>query len=795
MDKKKTILLFCLLYFCISVAFFWRIFLAGEIFCSVPLSSAYPWAQDAPLDDGRAINGLLTDNLVEYVPWRHFAVSQILDGHAPTWNPYSGCGYPFIGDPQSTLFYVLNFPYFMTSAFRGFSFQSVLVIFLSGWFMSCLLLEMRLGRFSSFAGGLIYMFSGPFLCRLVITTQVNAFLWAPLVFLFYMRSIKKRKMHVLLLTSAALAVSITAGNPQITLFILYSLGLLALYKAILMWKEGETLREASLPIRYFMMASLFALLVTAIQILPIAELASYSDHLERPYSVLKDNAVPWQALPSFLIPDYFGTPLADNYAGQNNYVEMTVYLGVTPLLLSLILLASGFNRFNLICFLLALISFLLLIGSPLYFLSYHLLPGFKTSSISRVVFVYAMAVSMLAAMGLERIQRGFDDRTLRRVRTMLRIAAVAALVAVAGYLFLFLFAGGSALAAWLVAFTENRLLFSSFLIKKGIVFFLLFFAALATLYAMAARRLSLPYFRGMLVAIILADVLIFGYGFNVTRPVTAADLAHKDIALLQQDERMFRIARFTDKKTWIFPPNIPSLFDIQDIQISTPITINYYGKLMQSISRNLYNPARPKRVDEIRHAEALESPLLDLLNVRYLLSTVPLASEKYEPLSRGEMSIYLNRKCLPRAFIAFSQKVVGSPEEARAWVSHPDFDPSATVVLEEKIEGLMSGNGVVHIETYHPTEVSMKTCLDEKGILVFSDLYFPGWRAWVDGEEKPVLRANYAFRALALQPGEHEVIFRYSGTWIRTGAVISLTAIFLGVALFFFSLFRERGSF
>ncbi|HEV8458138.1 MAG TPA: YfhO family protein, partial [Methylomirabilota bacterium] len=67
--------------------------------------------------------------------------------------------------------------------------------------------------------------------------------------------------------------------------------------------------------------------------------------------------------------------------------------------------------------------------------------------------------------------------------------------------------------------------------------------------------------------------------------------------------------------------------------------------------------------------------------------------------------------------------------------------------------------------------------------LVLADTWFPGWRAWVDGREQPVWRANYAFRAVRLEPGSHDVVFRYQPGSLLFGLSLSAVAALICVGL------------
>ena len=70
------------------------------------------------------------------------------------------------------------------------------------------------------------------------------------------------------------------------------------------------------------------------------------------------------------------------------------------------------------------------------------------------------------------------------------------------------------------------------------------------------------------------------------------------------------------------------------------------------------------------------------------------------------------------------------------------------------------------------------------GWLVLTDLSYPGWKAYVNGHEAPILHANYLFRAVRLSPGESEVRFEYQPTSFRLGLILSgATAVVMAIAV------------
>jgi uncharacterized membrane protein YfhO len=82
--------------------------------------------------------------------------------------------------------------------------------------------------------------------------------------------------------------------------------------------------------------------------------------------------------------------------------------------------------------------------------------------------------------------------------------------------------------------------------------------------------------------------------------------------------------------------------------------------------------------------------------------------------------------------------------------------------------------------------------------MVLSEVYYPDWKATIDGRPARVLRANHLLRAIELPAGEHEVVFRYDASLLRRGAVISVATFALAIAAligsFIVSRSRKRGS-
>jgi len=71
--------------------------------------------------------------------------------------------------------------------------------------------------------------------------------------------------------------------------------------------------------------------------------------------------------------------------------------------------------------------------------------------------------------------------------------------------------------------------------------------------------------------------------------------------------------------------------------------------------------------------------------------------------------------------------------------------------------------------------------LPATGWLVVGEWYYPGWRAWVDGEKEPVLRADYGLRAVQVEAGQHEVVLRFQPFSVYVGGLVSGVTLVLAL--------------
>jgi hypothetical protein len=183
----------------------------------------------------------------------------------------------------------------------------------------------------------------------------------------------------------------------------------------------------------------------------------------------------------------------------------------------------------------------------------------------------------------------------------------------------------------------------------------------------------------------------------------------------------------------------------------------------------------------------LESPILDLLNVRYLLSLSPLPqNNKFEHVADlPGRKLYENRTALPRFFLVPNVQPVDNLSKAIERMRSPDFNPKSTAVVEKGAEmhSTADSHEALQVIEYRPNELVLQVETSEPRYLVTSEVNYPGWQAWVDAREQPIFMTNGAFRGVPLPPGKHIVAFRFRPPILVWSALASGLACLILVAL------------
>jgi len=149
----------------------------------------------------------------------------------------------------------------------------------------------------------------------------------------------------------------------------------------------------------------------------------------------------------------------------------------------------------------------------------------------------------------------------------------------------------------------------------------------------------------------------------------------------------------------------------------------------------------------------------------------------------GDVKIYERTGAPGRAWLVHGVVPVRDQDEAASLLAAARFDPRQTVLLAADVPAQPPAAALpdeaVRVVSYEAERIVLEAHVSQAAFLVLADAWYPGWTAAVDGIAAPILRANLMFRAVALPPGLHQIVFAYDPASWRWGRAISLATLVL----------------
>jgi O-antigen/teichoic acid export membrane protein len=836
------------------------IFFAPVLFTErvlVPFDNLYqfpPWSAFAgQLGIGNPHNALVSDLVLENYAWKHFIVESLSAREMPLWNPYVFAGVPFLAAGQHSAMYPFSALFYILPAARAYGYfealQFVVAMLTMFWFMRVI----GLSPFSSIVGAIVYTFSGFFLVSTAFPMVLSAAAWLPGILACVERILSddRRRIQFAIVGSLLLGIQFLAGHAEISV---YNLVVTAYYAAV------RLLTLTSIPPLRFASGALVSLRARGSLLLTIGAMAGIGIMLGAVqllplYEVLRDNfrvgsvsyetvisyAYPLKQIATFLMPDFFGNPTHHAYFdvfdfsfhlapsgtifwGTKNYVEAGAYVGILPLLLAFIgIIASLKPRVArhgshvLLFALLALISLLFTFGTPLYAILFFGVPGFnQLHTPFRWIYPYTLSVAVLAGIGAEIVSENLKAGSERPGRAW-RMAH--ALPITFGVLILILLSI-TYIARDAVLTLLDRVVRASSAASQafdsGSMFYSyefrnVFLFAILLIGSGAVVRISrcpiyLPHWLGghplwkpVAILFITVDLFVLGIGFYSAVDPRLAELVPPSVKFLQQDITQYRVTSYDQRggpEEKVFNPNVAMFFDISDIRGYDSIIPKQYADYMSLLAPQ--DELQFNRIAPIYSPEPFDSPLFNLLNVKYVLTARPLPNSGYTLVYDGEIKIYRNDRVLPRAFMAPQARVITDRETLLQEMKR--FDPAREVLIEEHptdSSAQACPYNPISIEKYAGNQVIIKSSQVCSGWLVLSDSYSPGWLAQIDEGDTHLYRADLNFRAVFVPAGDHTIRFKYSPISLRAGAIASflgVMALVLGAAYLLWQRFYRAES-
>jgi hypothetical protein len=256
---------------------------------------------------------------------------------------------------------------------------------------------------------------------------------------------------------------------------------------------------------------------------------------------------------------------------------------------------------------------------------------------------------------------------------------------------------------------------------------------------------------------------------------------------------VYRILRLGKEKT----PNILSIYGFNEVDGASGLYPASYAELLSAL-QSRFDSKNQIIFGNYVFLSSYDSPILDMLNVRYIITHPdPLEQNSLLPeiANIDGYRVYEKKTCCPRFFIV-SQFTCANHTRIKELILSPAFKPDTVAFLEkEPLFPIKKGEPVSESVTI----VSLKTDiaivdvkLFKNSILVFSDNYYPGWHAIVDGKPVELLRVNYILKGVALSPGSHKVHFYYRPTYLSLSLILACSALLLLIITAITSIFGNK---
>ncbi|MEE2672168.1 MAG: YfhO family protein [Myxococcota bacterium] len=241
------------------------------------------------------------------------------------------------------------------------------------------------------------------------------------------------------------------------------------------------------------------------------------------------------------------------------------------------------------------------------------------------------------------------------------------------------------------------------------------------------------------------------------------------------------------------PRNLPLMLGPDGVGGYNPlVTLRYLDFVSLLENRRLFDRRPLNRFVHLEQPQQLDAALVDAAAIRFVISPAPLQFEGLRlleqypkhPLRQYNPYLYENPDALPRAYLAYRTQLARHNADLERLVTSR-FDGHSVTVVEAEAEPLDGPAEIAPVEMIRerPEVLRFEVAPEHSAVLVVADAWYPGWKAWVDGNESPVLRVNGFFRGVALPAGARQVEMRFEPWSFRVGAFVSIAAAVLLAAL------------
>ena len=696
-----------------------------------------------------------------FYPLRFLMAEQVKAGYLPLWNPYIFCGFPMMASLQVGFFYPLTIIYYLLPFNLAFNYYMILHYFLAACFMYALLRHYQLSRSAAYFGGIVFAFSGYLLSVSNMNTSLSSVIWLPLILIFYNKLINKTEpfSKEFIILCFLFALMFLGGEPTIFYVTIW---FLIFYTLVFSVKRMQNLGM-------LILMALISLGIIAVQLVPFIELIKLSDRVVRTqYELVSFSSFPPREVLNFIFPFFFGNPskfgnytvalLGETYQGW----LISPYFGILPLVF--IFFSFRDKKRSIFLAIAAVVALFLAFGryTPLYRFLYQFIPGISMIRYPvKYLFLVTFCASMLSAIGFDNLLSKIsgNKERLKKIVFFLGPLVISLLILfIAGYFYaqkIYDFLAQKYAHNIPTYFFELLARIIQFDLQSlfNIIAYLLILALIVWLSYRS--RISKNVFTGAVLLVTIADLFSVGSSITVGAAARVFAKTPENYSILQKDKGLYRFfytPEVEKQNQFIYGDTyLDALWNVKDnFAANWHIPYHFYDFYgYESIHPWALNEFSRKHFSSQNIKHNLK--YLDKFNVKYVISQEPLAFPWLKLLRHKhkyavDIYLYENERVLPRAYLL--------------------------------------NQGRVSIESYRPGEIKIKVMARSPDALFLSEAYYPGWKAYVDGKEQTIARAEELFCQIPIAAGRHEVEFVYDPLSFKVGAGISIFSLLLSAFCF-----------
>ena len=697
------------------------------------------------------------------------------------WSRYMG------GTPESSglraQYHPLTIISMFTSEHRYFLWRYIIATFCAGYFFFLCARGFGLHPIAALVTGTAFACAPAFLTftHAGHFAKMSAICLFPLLYWSLDRGMETGRVIYFGIFSAALGIGIYTPHLQIVYFSLWALGLSFLFRLVRFYLRE---RDRINALRRSLLAAgavCAGLAIGANGLLP--QFLNTSTVSKRAGKEQKgggyDYAVSWSLHPeemaAFIIPEFGGFDVRNHrYWGRNAIKFNSEYVGIVALFFAVLSLGQFRNDpripFLLFLFLLA-VSFTLGPHTPVHKLCYSYVPGMKVLRVPGLMaFLISFALCALAAFGLNRLLQPKPQISGAFLRRLCvgggLVALMLILIAVNPQTLLSLWRG----TVWHDMPDQRFQIALASLpdIQNGALMAALWVVLMTLLVFLRIKgKMQNSAFVVCLLGILILDTWRIDKQFlNYANPsrVLPADRVNPNVLqFLRQDKDLFRVLPIPNRQ------QVP-LKGVDLVTGFNDFAIRRYDHIMKS--------------GDLNHI-----PILNLLNTKYIVSKKRLSLPNILEVGQADgLYIYKNHRALPWFYLATDYLVETDEDRILERLRDPKHDPARVVVLEEDppipFVNDKTGEALIRRTDYdsHQGLIDLQVETPGPRLLVISENYHPNWRAFVNGIETRLVRANYLWKAVPLPAGNHRVELRYHDPLVAVSAWITLSSTLLLLA-------------